>query len=95
MATDDTLTLTIESADDSETLAVPEGVAAVLGEAGQSTPEVVADVALIGIAQRVHSVVHHGQEEAGADAEAVEDTTMALFEERFGMTFGEATGHSH
>jgi hypothetical protein len=27
--------------------------------------------------------------------EAVEETTMDLFEERFGATYGELTGHQH
>jgi hypothetical protein len=29
------------------------------------------------------------------DVEAMEELTMELFEERFGQTYAEVTGHSH
>lgn len=95
MAEDDTLTLRIESDDDSEELEVPATLLDMLAEDDESAPAVVADVALFGLAQRAHGAVHHTDGEPDADLAAAESVTMELFEERFGMTFGEATGHSH
>lgn len=95
MGADDTLTLRIESDDDSEELEVPAGLLDDLAEEGQSPPAVVGDVALFGLAQRVHGAVHHAQGEPDEDLVATEAVTMELFEERFGTTFGEMTGHSH
>lgn len=95
MASEATQTLKIESDDESEELEVPVELIDMLSEEGESTPAVVADIALFGLAQRIHGAVHHGEGETDAELEAVEAKTMELFEDRFGMTFGEATGHSH
>lgn len=91
----DTVTMTIESEDASDELTVPSALIDLLAEDGQSAPVVVGDLALFGLAQRIHAAVHHAQGEPGEDLEAIEELTMELFEERFEMTFGDATGHSH
>lgn len=95
MAADDTLTLRIESDDASDELEVPAGLVDLLAEGDESAPEVVGDVALFGLAQRAHGAVHHAEGEVDDQLRDAESVAMDLFEERFGMTFGEATGHSH
>lgn len=95
MAPDDTLTLRIESDDDSEELEVPAGLLTRIGEEGESPPEVLANVAFVGLTQQVHGAVHHAPGEPDDELEAVEAEMLELFEERFGMTFAEMTGHSH
>lgn len=91
----DTVTLTIESEDDRDELTVPSALIDLLEEDGESAPEIVGDVALFGMAQRIHAAVHHAHDEPGEDLRDLEDLTMELFEQRFGLTFGEATGHDH
>lgn len=95
MANDSTITLSIEGEDGSEELTVPAGLIDLLAEEDESAADVVGDIALFGLAQRIHAAVHHAEGEAADGIQAVEEKTMELFEERFGMTYGEATGHSH
>ena len=43
----------------------------------------------------IHATVHHAE---GGDTDRyrdIEEATMELFEERFGATYGELTGHDH
>ena len=79
---------------DQDTLTVPARLVDAVAEEGQTAPEVVGDVAMLSLANRVHHIVHHHDGD-DADLAAVEETTMELFEERFGVSFAEATGHSH
>ncbi len=93
---DDTVTLTIEQDGERDELTVPTALIDMLREEGdESAAEVVGDVAMIGLAQRIHGAVHHGQGETPEEIEQLDDLTMELFEERFGATFGEMTGHDH
>jgi hypothetical protein len=91
----DTITLSIEGPDGSDELAVPGGLIDLLAEGDEGAPAVVGDVALCGLAQRIHAAVHHGENEPSEELQDVEQRTLDLFEERFGMTYGEATGHQH
>ena len=89
------VTFTVDGVDDSVELTVPDALLDVLSEEGDSGADVVADVALMGLTNRAHMLVHHGEGEVDEEVAAAEERALELFEERFGMTFGEATGHSH
>ncbi|ADB61606.1 hypothetical protein Htur_2733 [Haloterrigena turkmenica DSM 5511] len=91
----DTTTFEI-SADDGTTdeVTVPTGLLDLVAEGDQTDAETVGDVTLLSFASRAHHIVHHGQD-ADAELEAQEARIMDLFEERFGVTYGEATGHQH
>lgn len=92
----ETATVRIESEDgETDELTLPRELLAMADEGGQTDAEIVADVALLSFASRVHHLVAHGEGEPDEEMQAIEEETMAQFEERFGMTFGEATGHSH
>ncbi|MFC6864929.1 hypothetical protein ACFQGE_15860 [Halomicroarcula sp. GCM10025817] len=94
--TSDTVTLTIETDDATDELTVPADLLEILREEpGESDPQVIGDLAMFGLAQRIHSAVHHAQGEPDAEIAALEEQTLDLFEERFGTTFGELTGHDH
>jgi hypothetical protein len=94
--TDDveTITVSISTDDTSDEVELPTGLVDMLAEGDQDAAETVGDITLLSFASRAHHIVHHGQ---GADEEleAQEARIMDLFEERFGVTFGEATGHQH
>jgi hypothetical protein len=56
---------------------------------------VLGDLALLGVAQQIHGIIHHTQEEVSPEIEAAEEKTMELFEERFGQSFADMVGHDH
>ncbi|ELY81653.1 DUF7545 family protein [Natrinema gari] len=94
---DDVQTTTFSiSSDDGATdeITVPSGLVDLVAEGDQSDAETVGDVVLLSFASRAHHLVHHG-EDVDEDLEVQEARVMDLFEERFGVTFGEATGHQH
>lgn len=93
--TDETVTLRIESPDGDDDVTLPAGMLDLLAEDDENDAQVVGDLALFGCAQRAHAMVHHQEGEATEDHQAIESTTMDLFEDRFGVTYGEATGHQH
>ncbi len=96
----ETITVTLESGDETDEITLPAGLVSLLADGDQSAVETVGDITLLSFASRAHHLVHHGQ---GADADAelsaeldtIEACAMDLFEDRFGMTYGEATGHQH
>ncbi|MFB6139765.1 MAG: hypothetical protein ABEJ26_04950 [Halosimplex sp.] len=95
MADADTVTLTLESEDGAaDELEVPTELLEMLAEGDETAPEVVGDIAMFGLAQRIHSAVHHEGDVDDRLADT-EELTLDLFEERFGRSFAELTGHSH
>lgn len=90
------VSFTVSGPDGDDEFTVPEGLVDLLAEEDdESQAQVVADLALMSFAQRAHMIAHHGD---GADIPDIDDLETAVldrFEERFGMTFGEATGHQH
>jgi hypothetical protein len=92
----DTVTLTIEADDGTvDELTVPTDLLDMLRESDETPPEIVGDIAMFGLAQRIHGAVHHAQGEPSAEVQEAEEHTLDLFEDRFGATFGELTGHDH
>ena len=91
----DTVTLTIEGEDDTDELTVPNELLDLLRENDETDPAVVGDIAMFGLAQRIHGAVHHGQGEVDDEVAAAESRAMDRFEERFGRSFAEMTGHDH
>jgi hypothetical protein len=92
----DTETYTIESPDgETDTFELPVGLVDVLSEQGDGPATVVADISLMAFVQRAHAIAHHSESDVDADLEAINETAEELFEERFGLTYAEATGHHH
>lgn len=93
----DEATFTIEDPDgNTDDVTLPVGLVDLFAEEGdESNAQVVGDIALMAFAQRAHAVVHHSEEQVDDELEAIEQAALDQFEERFGQTFGEATGHQH
>ncbi|CAI49430.1 uncharacterized protein NP_2678A [Natronomonas pharaonis DSM 2160] len=92
---DTTVTLHIEGPNSEDEVTLPAEMLELMRESDESDAEIVGDLALFSCAQRIHATVHHAE---GGDTEeyrAIEEETMELFEERFGASYGELTGHQH
>ncbi|WP_254841208.1 DUF7545 family protein [Natronomonas marina] len=92
---DDTVTLYIEGEEDDDEVTLPVEMLDLMREEEESDAEIVGDLALFSCAQRIHATVHHAE---GGDTEQyrdIEAATMELFEERFGASYAELTGHQH
>jgi hypothetical protein len=96
MAESDVVTVTLESEDGAvDSLQVPTKLLDMLAEGDETAPEVVGDIAMFGFAQRIHGAVAHGEGDVDEELEAVEELALDLFEDRFGRSFAELTGHDH
>ena len=93
--TRETTTVRIETDDSSDELEVPVRVLELLSEEDDDPAGVVGDLVMLGVAQQAHGIVHHAQGEVDDDLQAAEKRTMELFEERFGQSYAEVTGHNH
>ena len=91
----DTTTVHMEADGESDELTVPTALVRLLAEDGEGTTEVVGDMAMLALAQQAHGIVHHSHGEVDPAVEEAEQTTMDLFEERFGQSYAEMTGHDH
>ncbi|MCQ4332701.1 hypothetical protein KM295_04175 [Natronomonas sp. F2-12] len=93
---EETVTLRIEGdEDDEDEVTLPEAMLDLMREEDESDAEIVGDLALFSCAQRIHATVHHAE---GGDTEqyqTIEERTMELFEDRFGASYAELTGHQH
>ncbi|CCQ37243.1 uncharacterized protein Nmlp_3101 [Natronomonas moolapensis 8.8.11] len=92
---DETVTMRIEGDGEADEVTLPSEMLDLMREDEETDPEIVGDLALFSCAQRIHATVHHAE---GGDTEQyreIEETTMDLFEDRFGATYGELTGHDH
>lgn len=91
----DTIELHVDGPDGEDTVELPAHLVDLLAEGEQSAASVVGDLALFGCAQRIHATVHHSEGEVDEELADAEGVTMDLFEERFGASYGEMTGHQH
>jgi hypothetical protein len=92
----DTETYTIEGPNgDTDSVELPSGLVDVLSEQGESPATVVGDVALLSFVQRAHAIVHHSEGGVPEDLLEINEKAEELFEDRFGVSFAEATGHHH
>ena len=90
-------TVTIEADDGStDSITVPSELLTLLAETDEETPaSVIGDLVMFSCAQRVHAAIHHSHGEPSETITEIEADTMRAFEERFGASFGDLTGHSH
>jgi len=94
MATE-TVAVELSTDDETDTIEVPVALIEALQEGDETAPQVVGDIAVLGLAQQAHGMVHHGHGGVSDDLAEAESRTMELFEERFGRSYAEMTGHDH
>ena len=92
---EDTVTLYVEGDEDSDEVTLPVEMLDLMREADESNAEIVGDLALFSCAQRIHATVHHAEGGDTERYEEIEARTMELFEDRFGASYAELTGHDH
>jgi hypothetical protein len=92
---DESVTMTVSTPGSEDAVDLPGGVIDLFAEEGEDRATVVADISVFAFAQRIHALAHHDEAPPGVDVEALERATMDVFEERFGATYAEVTGHEH
>ncbi|MDY6819370.1 MAG: hypothetical protein SVG88_11970 [Halobacteriales archaeon] len=93
---DDTVTYTIEGpTGETDALHLPDGLIELFMEDDETAEEALGDLAMLSAAQQIHAAVHHSQGGPSEELEAIEDQTMDQFEQRFGVSYAEMTGHDH
>jgi hypothetical protein len=92
---EDTVTLSVEGEEDEDDVTLPVEMLDLMREAEESNAEIVGDLALFSCAQRIHATVHHAEGGDTERYEEIEARTMELFEDRFGASYAELTGHDH
>ncbi|ADJ15079.1 DUF7545 family protein [Halalkalicoccus jeotgali] len=91
-----TTTLRIDGEDgSSDEIAVPASLLDLLADGEETPAETIGDLAVLSCAQQIHAISHHSQGEPDEEIQTIEEETMVAFEERFGATFAEMTGHDH
>jgi hypothetical protein len=92
---EDTVRLSVEGEEDEDDVTLPVEMLDLMREAEESNAEIVGDLALFSCAQRIHATVHHAEGGDTERYEEIEARTMELFEDRFGASYAELTGHDH
>jgi hypothetical protein len=89
------VTVTVEANGDEDAIEIPAGLIDRLMEDGETRADVVGSIALMALTGRAHALLHHAENASGEELEDIEEVMQDRFEDRFGMTYAEATGHSH
>lgn len=93
----ETITFAIETDDARSELELPRALVALLADEGDTSTDVVADIAQFDCTRRIYETAHS---EGDADVRAIEADALALFEAHFGTDFEELVepeqdGHEH
>lgn len=85
---------TIEADGEEDEVTVPADAVDLLAD-DETPAEVGGDLVMLGLAQQVHASVHHAEGEPDDALQQAEDGMMQAFEDRFGLSFQQMTGHDH
>jgi hypothetical protein len=92
----DSITVTVDTESGTDEITLPLDIVDLYREEpSENDAMIVADMVVMAFTERAHALAHHGEGEADVDMEAIEEEMLDAFEDRFGVTYAEATGHSH
>ncbi|AKH98132.1 DUF7545 family protein [Halanaeroarchaeum sulfurireducens] len=92
----DRQTISLDVDGETDELELPADLLDLFRETPEETDaEIVADMVVMAFAERAHAIVHHGENADDEELQAIESEAMDVFEDRFGTTYAEMTGHSH
>lgn len=92
----DTTQVTVETDAATDEIELPAEILELYREDQDETDaQIAADMLVMAFTERAHALAHHGEGEEMAEIEDIESEMMDAFEARFGVTYAEATGHSH
>lgn len=90
------VSVTVETDENADELEIPAKILELYREdPEESDAQIAGDMLVMAFTERAHALAHHGDGEEIEDIEAVESEMLDAFEDRFGLTYAEATGHSH
>lgn len=89
----DTTTVAIEADGDRRTVELPTGFVEFVGEPGETSADVVADLVLLSAAQRTYEAVHFSEGEIPGELHEIDERMQALFEAEFGTTIRDVAGY--
>lgn len=95
----ETITFDIETDEERSKLELPRALVELLADEGDSSTDVVADIAQFDCTRRIYETAH-SEDGVDADVRAIEADALALFEAHFGTDFEalvepEQDGHEH
>ncbi|MFW5965479.1 MAG: DUF7545 family protein [Halodesulfurarchaeum sp.] len=92
----ETTRVTIETETDADEIELPSEIIDLYREDPDETDAaIIGDMLVMAFTERAHALAHHGEGEGLESIEQIESQMLELFEKRFGLTYAEATGHSH
>lgn len=91
----DSATVVLEVHDETDRVEIPTGLLDRLADPADTHADVVGDIVVMAFTGRAHHLAHHGEDAADEELEAIEARLLDLFEQRFDVTYAEATGHAH
>lgn len=91
----DTSTVTIRIDDAEDQVELPTELFELFTEDSQSPAGAATDLMVLDYTHRLHAQVHHSDGEVDQQIIDLEADMRDRFEQRFGASFGELTGHQH
>ncbi|HET7325637.1 MAG TPA: hypothetical protein VFJ06_15015 [Halococcus sp.] len=88
----ETLTFTIETAGNRTELVVPRALVELFAAEGDTSTDVIADVAQFDLTRRIYEAAHLSEGETDADVTTIEADALACFEAHFGTSFEDVIG---
>ncbi|MBS3761282.1 DUF7545 family protein [Halodesulfurarchaeum sp.] len=92
----DTIRVSVETDTAADEFELPTEILELYREEPDETDaQIASDMLLMAFTERAHALAHHSEGEDMDEIEAIESDMMEIFEDRFGVSYADATGHSH
>ncbi len=92
----DTIPVTVETDQAANELELPAEILELYREdADETNAQIAGDMLVMAFTERAHALAHHSEGEDMGEIADIESDMLEVFEDRFGVSYAEATGHSH